>query len=559
VNTVTTLTAPSAVVSGLDPYTGPWNHAQAAHLLRRTLFGPKKSEITETIGLGMSNALNQLLADPVPPSPPVNHFFTEDPNVPIGATWIESPNVPGVEVGQYRRPSLRGWYWQNLLHHDFNIMSRMTMFWINHFGMADVSEQRSQYQYINLFNEFGTGNYRTMIEKITVNPGMLEFLGGKDSNQWNPNENYARELLELFTIQKGPAVSQGDYTFYTEDDIVPIARALTGWRIRGSWSTSRGVVESYFYENWHDPDPKQLSYRFDNVVINNTSNGGRDEYKDVIAVIFGKEETARSFCRELYRFFVYYDITPQIENDVIGPLAQVLIAADFEIRPTLRALFGSQHFYDMAVRGPLIKSPYEFTVSMARTLGGFGHLGLDLADNTNSNPQLLTAYQLGLSHHWRNSGMDMDFLYPPTVAGWKAYYQSPGYYRNWIGSATLKQRKKLVNSYTGAGIYTQENNSGDYLPRPFDLFQFVADLDDPYEAAELVAESVRIFLPRELHPNQLYSLKQQLLDGQMDQEWRIQYTDARANPFTSNIVNPVRNRLRKFFRALFSLAEFNLM
>lgn len=547
------------MVSGLAPYAGPWGRAQAAHLLRRTLFGPKKTEIVSAIDLGLAGTLNQLLASPTLPSPPVNHFYTQDPNVPIGSPWINSPHVDGADVGQYRRPSLRGWYWQNLLHHDFNIMARMTMFWINHFGMAEAGEERAQYQYLNLFNEFGTSNFRTMIEKITVNPSMLVFLNGQYSSRWDPNENYARELLELFTIQKGPAVSQGDYTWYTEEDIPPIARILTGWRNRGMWSNSEGTVESWFDQNWHDSDPKQLSHRFDNVVIHNTANGGRDEYKDLIAIIFGKPETARAFSRELYRFFVYYDITDEVEANVIQPLAQVLIANDFELKPTLRTLFGSQHFFDMSVRGPLIKSPYDFTVSMARPLGGYSHLNLDLADNTAGNSLLITAYNLGRSHHWWNSDMDMDFLYPPSVAGWKAYYQTPGFYRNWIGSATLKQRKSMVDAFTGSGIWTEEENSGDYSPRPLDYFAFVASLTAPADPNELVAETAQIFLPRELHPDQLDGLKAQLIPGLPDQEWTLQYSNYLANPFNPDIVNPVRNKLRSFFRALFSMAEFQLM
>jgi len=253
-----------------------------------------------------------------------------------------------------------------------------------------------------------------------------------------------------------------NYTWYTEEDIPPIARILTGWRNRGMWSNSEGTVESWFDANWHDSDPKQLSHRFGNAVIHNTANGGRDEYKDVIALIFAQKETARAFCRELYRFFVFHDINDQVEVNVIEPLAQVLIANDFEINPTLRALLGSQHFFDISVRGPLIKSPYDFFVAMARPLGGFSHLGLDLSDNTAGNPLLATAYNVGTSHHWRASQIDMDFLFPPSVAGWKAYYQTPGFYRNWIGSATLKQRKSMVDTYTGNGIWTRDENSDDY-------------------------------------------------------------------------------------------------
>lgn len=545
----TSTPTPTVASTGLAPYAGPWQREQAAHLLRRTLFGPKRDEINAAVAAGLESTLDQLLAPPTLPAPPVNHFFEDDPNVPVGATWVEAPHVDGVDVGPYRWGSLRGWYFQNLMDHDFNIMEKIAMFWFNHFGMSDVGEHRAQYQYIQLFREHGLGSYREMIEKITVHPAMLRFLNGEWSNKWEPNENYARELLELFTIQKGPQVAPGDYTHYTEEDIQEIARILTGWRNQGMWSQQNIPVASWFDPNWHDGDPKTLSHRFDNAVIHRADQAEWDqEYKDVIGIIFGKPETARAICRELYRFFVYYDINEDVEAQVIAPLAQHLIAEDFSIRAALRMLLESQHFFDMAVRGPHIKSPYEFMISIARPLGGYAHLGLSL-DNPNN---LTVAYNLGHTYHWWASTMDMDFLYPPTVAGWKAYYQPPTFYRNWIGSTTLQRRRRVVQDMTNSGIWT------DGTPYPFDYLGFVSNLTNPYDVNELVLEVTEIFLPRALHPDQLTALKQELIPNLPDQEWTLQYSNYEANPFNPDIVGPIYNKIRNFFRAVFSMAEFHL-
>lgn len=184
---------------------------------------------------------------------------------------------------------------------------------------------------------------------------------------------------------------------------------------------------------------------------------------------------------------------------------------------------------------------------------------MDLSDNTAGNPLLRSSYNLGGSHHWWNTNMDMDFLYPPSVAGWKAFYQTPGYYRNWIGSATLKQRKSLVDAYTGSGMWTESETVGQYQPRPFDYFGFVANLEAPRDPNELVAESAQIFLPRALHQDQLDGLKQQLIPNLPDSEWTRQYEDYLANPFNPDVANPVYNKLRAFYRSLFSMAEFHLM
>lgn len=540
------------MVSGLAPYRGSWSLEQAAHLLRRTTFGPKRAEIYAAVSDGLSTTLDKLLAPPTLPDPPVNHYATFHPEVPVGESWVNKKKLPNNKDGEYRYPSLRGWYWQHLLHHDCNIMARMTMFWANHFGMNDAGEHRSQYRYLQLFNEYGTDNFQRMVERITLEPSMLHFLNGVNNNRWNPNENYARELLERYTIQKGPQVAPGDYLHYTEQDVVALAKALTGWRTNGIWGSDNDTVASYFDANWHDNGDKQLSHRFNDAVI--TGNGS-EEYKDVIQIIFDQAETAKAFCRQLYLFFVYHELSDEVEANVITPLASVLRDNNYAIKPTLRVLFSSEHFYNMAVRGPMIKSPYEFIVSMARPLGGFEHLGYTLNGNSGS---LREQYQVGITHHWWANNMGQDYWGVPEVAGWKAYFQSPGFYRNWIGSSTLKERQRLVNDYTNRGIWTRDD-SGNYSPKEFDYLAFLDSLAAPSDEHEVVAECSQIFLPRPLTQGQLEYLTEQLISGLEPTEWALQYATYRSSPFNPDVSGPILRRLKTFFRALFSLAEFQLM
>ncbi len=536
-----TLTSPVfAAVTGLPQHGNTLTRSEAAHLLRRSILGPNKSEIDQAAASGLSWTLNRLFLPPTLPDPPVNHFFPDDPNVPIGATWVESPHLENGDVGQYRWPSLRGWYFNNLMDADFSITERMALFWMNHFGMSDVGEHRAQYQYLQLFRQWGAGNFQRIIEEITVHPAMLRFLNGDYSTRWEPNENYARELLELFTIQKGPQVSPGDYTHYTEEDIQAAARILTGWRNRGMWSQQQEPVESYFFENWHDEGEKTFSHRFDNQTI---SGNGDQEYKDLIAMIFSRDEVSRAICRELYRYFVYYDIDSSIESDVIEPLAQCLRDNNYELEPVLRNLLGSQHFFDMSNRGPMIKNPYEFMIGVVRPLGGYAHLGLNLE----------LTYNLGGAYHWWATNQDMDFLYPPTVAGWKAYYQSPAYYRSWINSTTLQKRQEMVQAWTNNGLWAAG------APRPFDFLAFIDSLDQPAQLMPMITEITEIFLSRPLVSSQIDVLTATLVDGlNQDTEWTNQYLDYRANPNNPDIVIPITNKVKMLFRTLFSLAEFHL-
>lgn len=534
----------AAAAAGLAPYAGAFGRAQAGHLLRRAMFGPTNAEIDRAAAQGLSATLTQLLAPGTPPPPPVNHNNFPDPNVPAGQTWVNTRFSDTVDVGMYRWPSLRGWYFQNLLEGQFSLMDKMAVFWMNHFGMADVGDHRVQYDYIQMFRGWGAGNLRTILQEITVHPAMLKFLNGRYSKMPTPDENYARELIELFTIRRGPQVNApgdeyNDYTHYTQQDIIAAAHVLTGWRVRGMWSSEDDTVETYWQDSWHDTAPKQFSPRFGNAVI---QNNGPEEYKDLIDLILAQAETSRSIARRLYRFFVFSDIPAAVERDVIEPLAALLRNNDWNLAPALRALLGSQHFFDMSVRGPMIKMPYEYVIGVLRPLGGFGHLGFDLE----------TAYSMGNTLHWLSRNMEQDFLYLPTVSGWPAYYQAPGYFRNWISSTTLQKRQEFVNAATGYGVWTA--GSG----RPLDFLAFLNSLSNRFDVNAMIQEIAEIFLPRPLDASQLVVLKAALLGDLEDMEWTNQMLLLQDSPGNPDVYLPIQNKLKAFLRDLLGTAEFHL-
>ncbi|MEO0731850.1 MAG: DUF1800 family protein [Bacteroidota bacterium] len=524
----------ATAVAPLPVYSGPWTKRTAAHLLRRSTFGPRLAEINKLHDLGLQDAVDFILRPHSPPPPPLNHIPDADPNIPVGTTWVDKPYRTD---SRFRTQSFTGWYFEHLLRSEAGIRDKMAFFWINHFGISGTRDHRGLYKYINLFQEIGPGSFQDMLERITVDPSMLEFLDGRDNFASNPNENYAREFLELFTIQKN---AEGE-TCYTEEDVKEFARIFTGWRpYPFHFSPDEDIpIDSYFDPESHDTGTKRLSDCFNGIFIRNL---GANEYKFAISVVLTKREVAQALCRKLYRFFVFYDITPKVEASVITPLADILYDNLYEIRPVLKALFCSQHFYDMAVRGPMIKNPYEFVGSILRPFYYYDHL----------NPDLRKTYQIGSLINNLTEELDITFISPPTVAGWKAYYDVPRFYRNWISPTLLQRRSDITERFLSLN-----NHVNNFLLR-LDIRGIVYELSDPLEVDELIREFALLFLPRELHPLQLAGLKESLLQGLPDMEWRRQCAQYLSSPNDQEIVTAVESRLLRFLTALFSMAEFQL-
>ncbi|MEL6358255.1 MAG: DUF1800 domain-containing protein, partial [Bacteroidota bacterium] len=328
-----------------------------------------------------------------------------------------------------------------------NLREKMTLFWHNHFGVNINGDPLDRYRYITLLRSQALGNFRTFLKEVTISPMMLRFLNGNQNSASSPNENYGRELLELFSIGKGPQIGEGDYSNYTEEDVREISRALTGWVTRYFYPTEEGFIpESLFVPNRHDPTDKQLSYHFDNRII---ENAGEQEYSVVIDIILEKFEVARYICREFYRWFVYYDISEQEEIEVIEPMAQLFFDSDYDIKVVIENLLTSQHFHDALNRGPFIKNPLDHVVSMVRPIG---------LPALSSN--FVAEYIYFIQLYGRITLGGMEYMAPPSVSGWEAYYQVPVFSRSWINSSTLQERARTADviantSFTIGNILVQ--------------------------------------------------------------------------------------------------------
>lgn len=538
--------------SGLDPYAGTWGYEQAAHLLRRAMFGPTYAQIKQAAADGLEATVAKLLAAKPLPAPPLNPDYQDDPYVPVGSTWIYKGYVRNAanngNIQNYRRRSLRAWTIEQLWKEGVHAREKMTLFWHNHFATNTLDEPLYEYWYINNCRLNAFGNFKDLVKKMTIDPGMLYFLNGNQNTKNAPNENYARELFELFAIGKGPLAGPGDYTHYTEEDIKQAAKVLTGWIIQLVDNGDGGVQAKGVYVNSrHDTGTKTLSHRFNNARI---SNMAENEYAHLIDIIFQQPECARFICRKLYRWFVYYEINEQIESEVIEPMAQLLIANNYNMLPVLHTLFKSQHFFDVLNYGPMIKNPIDFVMTPFKVF----ELPLPTTTVEKYNfTYLLFSGRLGNVSRQLFTEMQMVYFSPPDVAGWKSYYQEPSFYRIWINSVTLPVRM-FFTTLVSLGV----DNRGRKVPQALDVLAFVSKLDNPYDPNALIDEFVKILFPQPITQNQKDYLKQALLPGLPDYEWSIEYGDFVENPDDKNLRTAVESKLRNLLNVMLSMPEFYL-
>jgi uncharacterized protein (DUF1800 family) len=527
----------------LTPYSGTWSRIQAFHLLRRATFGPKRDDVNQVVALGMSAAVAELLTVRAEPTPPLNDYsyngLNLDAQAAYNTTWVNTPF--NNTLNYVRLQSLRGWWIGLMTGEGRNIREKMTLFWTNHLpvGFATVvSNSTYCYEYLQLIRSHSLGNFKDMIRAVTLDKAMLFYLDGRSNIRTAPNENYARELQELFTVGKDlPA-------HYTEDDVAAAARVLTGWKVNGDTANANGAAYAvYLNASQHDTTNKTFSSFYNNTIIAGQSGtqGALAELDALLNMIFNHNEVANFIIRKLYRFFVYYKITPAIEADIIQPLANTFRTNNYNILPVLQELFTSAHFYEVNQMSCYIKSPIEYFIAIVK--------GGNIPFQTNNDP-----YEL--YRNWRilydvSKTCQMDLGNPPSVAGWDAYSEAPNYHELWITADTLRTRKRFADTITNNGY-----NGGRIR---IDLLAFTDALSAPGDPNVVIDELFELF--HALAPDAAVKemlKKTILLSNQVgDFYWTSAWTAYKSNPTTTN-TNTVRNRLRDLYAAILNMAEAHL-
>jgi len=410
---------PLNIATALQPYDGPWNVRLAAHLLRRAGFGGTPDDIAKAAGLTAGTAVDALV------------HYSKDNNLPGAPSQLDdgyaqqrellrkagraaggiddaSLQMEKKQLGKMRQEtnvSMVSWWTERMIRTQAPLQEKMTLFWHGHFASSALQKGITPREAVDqnwLFRNNALGNVREMTHMISKDPAMLKYLDNARSNKDHPNENYARELMELFTLGIGN---------YTEQDIRESARAFTGYTILGPL---RG---GGFYFNGRDHDDGMKTF---------LNARGALTGDDVVEIIFKQPAAPRWFAQKLLNFFVYNDPEPEL----IDAFAQVILKNDFQMSPSVSTLLRSKVFFSDRAYRALVKSPVEFVVGT--------HQLFSIKDVT---PESVGAL----------NRMGQVPFHPPSVKGWDGG-------ATWLNSQTVLARENFVNALVTSKLMMQSSN-----------------------------------------------------------------------------------------------------
>jgi len=373
--------------------TGTWDRARAAHLYRRAAFGGTAEELDLAVSLGREGAVSRLVDYEQISSDGLEAYlslFGFDPEG-FGPAPFD------------RLAELTRWWYLRMQYTPRPLEEKMTLFWHNHFAtsVSKVGEPALMYQQNQIFRSRGTGFFADLLLAVSRDPAMLIWLDNASSVKGRPNENFAREVMELFTMGRGN---------YTQNDVRESARALTGWTVDPANS-----YKFVYDPSIHDDGPKTFLGRL-----------GYFKPEDIIEILAARPETASFITSKLARFFIGAEPSP----DLAGRLASLFSSTGGTIREIVRTILLSDDFDAAADAPDQIKSPVEFLVGILRAIGAYTDAG----------------YESG----YVGSVMGQSLFRPPNVAGWKGG-------RGWVYAGAYLYRINyvfgLITSPTPWGSY----------------------------------------------------------------------------------------------------------
>ena len=368
---------------------------QARHLLVRSGFAPTQAEVDKLVGKSAQSAVADIISSALAAKPkyPPPAFVSQPPPKPANqlATVDERQEQRRAQIAE--GVELKAWWMREMLESPSPLAERMTLFWHNHFATSQQKVNRSQpmWRQHHLLRDNALGSFSTLLHGIAKDPAMLVYLDGDSNRKQAPNENFAREVMELFAL--GEASQGGGYT---EQDIKEVARAFTGW------SVERDDFSFKFRKPQHDDSSKTVMGRT-----------GMFDGSDVINIMLAQPGCSQFIVSKLWKEFV----SPTPDAKEVKRIAQRLQQNNYAISGALADLLATPAFWDASNRGSLIKSPVDLVVGTVRQFG-FSY--------SDVMPFVLKTSQLG-----------QNLLMPPNVKGW------PGH-TDWINTSTLLERKNFT-------------------------------------------------------------------------------------------------------------------
>jgi len=364
---------------------------QIKHLFSRAGFGLRFEDLHEDRNISIRKAVKKLFSSSEKDDPVA--IVNDTMDYTMLAKGDEATKKMFMQQQRDQDKDLNVGWINKMSTTDAQLREKMTLFWHNHFACRSQRAAFAQ-QLNNIHRTYALGNFGTMLMEVSKSPAMLQFLNNQQNVKNHPNENFAREVMELFTIGR---------VNYTEQDIKESARAFTGW---GFDKDGNFKLRPFV----HDTGEKTF-----------LGKSGNFAGEDIIQILLEKKETAHFISTKLYKYLV---------NEIPDPahvsaMADVFYNANYEIKPLLEFVYTSDWFYDDKNIGNLIKSPVEFLVGLNRQFYV-----------TYEKPEVLLLFERALGQV---------LFYPPNVAGW------PGG-RNWIDNSSLMYRLKIPSTILNAGL-----------------------------------------------------------------------------------------------------------
>ena len=465
----------------LDPYDSDLSYREKCHLLRRSLVGVSKRHLDDLEELNFDQIFEKIFSSETLEEPTNNYYYERSneewntiygrDDVLPGETFVNNASTQRNENDEWengdwvRRQCIQKHMFMNIYNQDTSIHWKIFLFLHNLVPTdgGQGADNKGLWSYYKLIFDSCFTSYKEFVFNITVNPSMLIYLNLASSNKDTPDENYAREVQELFTVGKRP------FSMFTEDDVSEAARLLVGYSVR--WESVHENREiTYNIDRWnHDTGDKQFSSFYGNRKIQgrDTPDGMIEELREFVDMLFYPEQTKLYISRRLYQFFVNPVVTEEIEQNIIVPLSEVFENSNYSLTDTLKVLLKSKHFFDESNFYSIIKSPFDYVFGIFKELdilnGVIRNYEQEQENNGSfsipdrlSNPDTLKFYILN-SFDWTLNNQAMSLGQPPSVSGWPPFYQKPVYDLFWINSVTLKNKIDTVETACKWGLWMEDS------------------------------------------------------------------------------------------------------